>query len=430
MLKKGFIAVVVSLLLGSVFTYAQQPLQHQDQYTLKQVLVLSRHNIRSPLSGYGSALARLTPHSWFNWSSGPSELSLLGGELETLMGQYFRKWLVSQGLITENYIPRSGEVLFYANSMQRTIATAQYFSSGMLPVANVRIKHKYAPSRMDPVFEPRLIFVSDQFRALALQQIAAMGGEKGLQGIGEQVAQEMALLEKVLDLSKSDMVKNNELTHFGTNDTEIILNLHKEPAMRGSLKLAEKASDALILQYYEEPNPRTAAFGRTLTEKQWDQIARIKDFYGDVLFTAPAIAVNVAHPLLKVMHKELKNNKRKFTFLCGHDSNLASVLTALEVEPYSVPNSIQKTTPIGSKVLFNKWLGKDGKEYVSINLVYQTTDQLRQRSMLSLDTPPAVFPLHLQGLTPNEDGLYTLAEVQQRFEKAIKAYKTLKKQYK
>ena len=43
----------------------------RDGYTLQQVVVLSRHNIRSPLSGSGSELEKLTPHEWISWSSNP-----------------------------------------------------------------------------------------------------------------------------------------------------------------------------------------------------------------------------------------------------------------------------------------------------------------------------------------------------------------------
>ena len=97
-------------------------LSHEG-YTLEQAVVMSRHNIRSPLSGKGSVLERVTPRQWFEWSSNPSELSLRGGATETLMGQYFRKWLEEEGLFPENYHPEEDEVRFYANSKQRTIAT-------------------------------------------------------------------------------------------------------------------------------------------------------------------------------------------------------------------------------------------------------------------------------------------------------------------
>ena len=50
-----------------------------DEYTLEEVVVLSRHNIRAPLSTQGSALDIATPHEWTKWSSNASELSLRGG---------------------------------------------------------------------------------------------------------------------------------------------------------------------------------------------------------------------------------------------------------------------------------------------------------------------------------------------------------------
>ena len=140
-------------------------------YTLEKVVVLSRHNIRSPLSGSGSVLGDITPHEWFSWSSRPSELSTRGGVLETQMGQFFRKWLEQEGLFPENYMPEDGAVRFYANSMQRTIATAQYFSSGLLPVANVRIEHHEQLNKMDPVFTPQLTFASDSYCDAARSQI-------------------------------------------------------------------------------------------------------------------------------------------------------------------------------------------------------------------------------------------------------------------
>ena len=423
-LKKLFVSLLISLLICS-HALAERPASFQDDYRLKEMVVLSRHNIRSPLSGNGSVLQDLTSHTWFRWTSAPSELSLRGGQLETIMGQYFRQRLVADKLMTENYLPKVGEVRFYANSMQRTIATAQYFSSGMLPVANVIIEHRFAPSKMDPVFNPQLTIVSDVFRAEAMKQIRAMGGERGLQGINEKLSKEYRLLEKVLDLRNSTAARKRGMNRFRSDDLEILLDVNKEPAMRGSLKLATSASDALVLQYYEEADPVKAGFGHKLSRKNWEQVSRIKDVYGDVLFTAPVVAVNVAHPLLKVMSEELSLNRRKFTFLCGHDSNIASVLAALDVEEFSLPGSIEKKTPIGSKFVIEKFAGKDGKEYAALSLVYQTTEQLRDRTALTLDNPPAIFPLKLKGLKENPDGLYLLDDLQQRFAEAISAYDEL-----
>lgn len=128
-------------------------------------------------------------------------------------------------------------------------------------------------------------------------------------------------------------------------------------------------SYALVLQYYEA-DAKTAAFGETLSTKQWEDIAEITDVYEEVLFEAPLLATNVAHPLLMEIDNELSNSDRNFTFLCGHDSNIVSVLAALSVEEYDLPDAIKKLTPIGCKIVFSKWIDASGKEYVSVDMVY------------------------------------------------------------
>ena len=424
-----------SLLLLLILTIicpalAQAQLQRSEafkgKYKLKEVVILSRHNIRSPLSTNGSALSKMTPHEWTNWSSAASELTLRGGVLETEMGQFFRKWTIETGLFKDNYVPTIDEVNVYANSMQRCIATAQYFSGGFMPVANLRVNHRYVPSKMDPIFFPRLTKSTEAFRTEAMKQINAMGGKEGLVGINKSLKESYDLIAKVLDMKQSEYYKKGEIKDFVNNDTQITLELNQEPGMKGSLKNANSASDAFILQYYEEPDGMKAAFGHKLTTEDWTKIAKVKDVYGDVLFTAPIVAVNVAHPLLQYMYDELNDKDRKFTFLCGHDSNIASVDAALGVEDYSLPNSIEKKTPIGSKLVLEKWVDAAGKAYVAVNLVYQSTDQLKQMSLLDLKHAPQVFSLKLKGLNQNTDGLYTFEDVNARFLQAIRAYDDIK----
>lgn len=398
----------------------------KGKYKLKEVVILSRHNIRSPLSTNGSTLSKMTPHEWTSWSSAASELTLRGGVLETEMGQFFRKWTINEGLFKDNHVPTVDEVNVYANSMQRCIATAQYFSGGFMPVAGLKVNHRYVPSKMDPIFFPRLTKSTEAFRAEAMRQINLMGGKEGLVGINKALKESYDIIAKVLDMKQSEYYKKGEVKDFTYNDTQITLNLNQEPGMKGSLKNANSASDAFILQYYEEPDAMKAGFGHKLSLDEWTKIAKVKDVYGDVLFTAPIVAVNVAHPLLQYMYDELNADNRKFTFLCGHDSNIASVDAALGVEEYSLPNSIEKKTPIGSKLVFEKWVDANGKAYIAVNIVYQSTDQLKQMSLLDLAHAPQVFSLKLKGLTANADGLYTFDDVNGRFLQAIRAYDDIK----
>ena len=401
-------------------TNAQAQTKRSDdfhaKYKLKEVVVMSRHNIRSPLASGGAAYKRVTPHTWFEWTLPSSQLSLRGGVLETEMGQFFRKWVVSEGLLPENYRPEGDEVLFYANSRQRTFATAKYFSAGFLPFANVEITHKYEEDKMDPVFTPQFTKMNDTYRQQVLNEIKALNG--GPQAWMEAQQPTLNLMEELLDMAHSPAAKNDS-AHFWFNDTQFTLEKGNEPKMTGGYTLANSVADALVLQCYETEN--FAAFGRELTVEQWRAICAVKEVYDGLLFTTHAAAVNLAYPLVSRIREELKRSDRKFMFLCGHDSNLASIGAALGLQFPKTEQALELHTPIGSKLVFEKW--SDGtEEYVAVNLVYQSVYQLQGRMLLSLDMPPMVMPITVEGLTANSDGLYRLADLDARMANAMAEY--------
>ena len=385
------------------------------KYELKEVVVMSRHNIRSPLTS-GATYQRITPNVWFAWTSPGSQLSLRGGVLETEMGQFFRKWVVSEGLLPDNYRPEGEEVLFYANSRQRTFATAKYFSAGFLPFANVEITHKYDEDKMDPVFTPKFTKMNDTYRQKVLSEIQALNG--GPQAWMAKQQPTLMLMEEVLDMAHSPAAKN-DTTHFWFDDTQFKIEKDDEPRMTGGYTVANSAADALVLQCYESEN--FTAFGHELTTEQWRAICAVKEVYDGLLFTTHSAAVNIAYPLVSRIREELQRQDRKFLFLCGHDSNLASIGAAVGLQFPETERALELHTPIGSKLVFEKW--SDGKdEYVAVNLVYQAVDQLQGRTMLSLDVPPMVKSVTIKGLTANSDGLYRLSDIDARFAEAMNEY--------
>ena len=397
--------------------FMPRPAGFADRYAREELVILSRHNIRSPLSGPGSVLSRITPHEWFDWSSAPGELSLRGGTLEMEMGQFFREWLIAEGFFGKNAVPVGNDVRFYANSIQRTLATARAFAAGMFPMADIPVEQHTPLGTMDPVFNPQITRLSEGFLEKAYAEILAMGGPDA------PLKAKYALLEKVLDI-KSSPAARHDTTAFGQFPSSVHFEMGKEPMMTGGLKMACSASDALTLQYYEEPDAVKAGFGHKLSEKDWADLSSVKDRYQDMLFSAPTVAANVAHPMLQELLAELRTPGRKFAFLCGHDSNIGSVLAALGVEPYDAPAAIETKTPIGGKILLGKYRGRDGRLYADLWLVYASADQLREVSILSPDNPPMALQLHLKGLTPNADGLYPLEGLERRFAEAIDLYET------
>ena len=400
----------------SVQAQTKRPDDFRAKYQLKEVVVMSRHNIRSPLTSGGAAHTRVTPHQWFAWTSPSSQLSLRGGVLETEMGQFFRKWLVGEGLLPDNYRPEGSEVLFYANSRQRTFATAKYFSAGFLPFANVEIQHKYFEDKMDPVFTPKFTKMNAKYRQQILDEMQTIHG--GPLAWMQSVQPTLTMMEDILDMAHSPAAKN-DTTHFRYDDTQFVLEKGDEPKMKGGYKLANSVADALVLQCYESES--MTAFGHQLTEKQWRDICAVKEVYDALLFTTHSAAVNLAYPLVSRIREELHHVGRKFTFLCGHDSNLASIGAALRLRYPETEQALELHTPIGSKLVFEKW--SDGtEEYVAINLVYQRVGQLQNRTLLSTDEPPMVKPVTIEGLTPNSDGLYRLSELDARMAEAMAEY--------
>ena len=101
----------------------------------------------------------------------------------------------------------------------------------------------------------------------------------------------------------------------------------------------------------------------------------------------------------------------------------------LDAAEYELPHALEKKAPIGSKLVFGKWLDPDGNAFWSMDMVYQTPDQLRSLSLLDLKNPPAVFHISLNGMEQNPDGLYAEDALLEHFDLAIGAYDQLIEDY-
>ena len=403
-------------------THNSIDINESDKYELEQVLVISRHNIRSPLSGGDSLLSQITPNEWFSWTSNSGELSVKGGQLEAAMGQFFRKYLESKNFIPENWQPHAGEVRFYSNSMQRTIATANFFSSGFLPVANVDVEYHMDYGTVDSVFCPIIRYNNPEFERKVRSEIDKMCGPDGLAGVGKTLKESFELLEKVIDFKNSKYAKENNLTHIPLDDTKIEMVVGNEVKLTGGLALANSAVDALKLQIYEEEDLNKALFGHKMTAEELQKICKIGDMYQEICEGTKTLATQVMNPMLSEMKKEFGADGRKFSFLCGHDSTLTALVSALDIKEYELPEAISQKAPIGGKMVFEKYKGADGKEFVKVYMCYNTADQLRNCTITSLSTPPMFYELEFEGLNQNKDGYYAYDDVMGKIDDAISHY--------
>lgn len=404
-MQKFKYSVLVSLPL--LFSMAAEAADNINNYTLEQVVVFSRHGLRAPISTPSSSLGKVTPNLWPQWDTPASYLTTRGGVLETYFGHYINEWLVDNNLLKDGQCPTDKEVYIYSNSLQRTIATGQYFSVGAFPGCNVPVEHKEKMGTMDPVFFPVILNTSDEFKQQALASMNETADPvNGMAGLNAKLQPAYEDMAKIINYAKSANCKLDKQCDFLGQPTVFKIEVGQEPGVSGPLRTGTSIGDAFILQYYEGSPLNEIAWGGIKNDEQFERLVSIKENYNTVLFGSPVVAKEVSAKLVSYIDNTLRNNtdKAKFTFLVGHDSNVASMFSALQIKPYVLPNQFE-TTPIGGKVFFERWKDNTtGEQFIKIEYKYQSTEQMRNLAQLNRTNPPQNVVLEMTGCPTNEQG--------------------------
>lgn len=120
------------------------------------------------------------------------------------------------------------------------------------------------------------------------------------------------------------------------------------------------------------------------------------------------------------------DSARKFTFLCGHDSNIASITSALGMRLPQTVDAVEFRTPIGSKIVFQRYRNGDS-EFMKVNLIYASVSQLRETQGITSSNPPVILPIDFDGLSRNADGYYKMEDVINRFDETIAEFESFAK---
>ncbi len=387
-----------------------------EGYQLQQVLMMSRHNLRAPLANNGSVLEQSTPNKWPEWDVPGGQLTTKGGMLEVYMGHYMREWLAEQGMVKSGECPPPYTVYAYANSLQRTVATAQFFITGAFPGCDIPVHHQEKMGTMDPTFNP---VITDDSAAFSEQAVAAM--EKELSKL--QLTDSYQLLEKIVNYKDSPACKEKQQCSLVDGKNTFSAKYQQEPGVSGPLKVGNSLVDAFTLQYYEGFPMDQVAWGEIKSDQQWKVLSKLKNGYQDSLFTSPEVARNVAKPLVSYIDKALVTDRTsapKITVLVGHDSNIASLLTALDFKPYQLHDQNERT-PIGGKIVFQRWHdSKANRDLMKIEYVYQSAEQLRNADALTLQAPAQRVTLELSGCPIDANGFCPMDKFDSVLNEAVK----------
>jgi glucose-1-phosphatase len=363
-------------LVATVATAAPAPMEG-DQ--LEQVVLLSRHNLRAPVVASG-ALAMPRRRRWPRWEVAPGELTTKGGVLEVYMGRYIGQWLRQAQLLPASGCPQPADFHAHANSLQRTQATAQFFVAGAFPGCHVAVEQRMALGTMDPLFDPVIHNDDAAFRTRAL---AAM--QQAL--AASDLAPALSVVEEITRYPQSAACTGRSDCHLVLADTTFSAEPGKEPrAFTGTGQRSGRcpADGALPGKWRSARRLGPLEHGG-----QWQALAQIRNRYQDILFGTPAVARDVAAPLLARVDASFGDPASpKVTLLVGHDSNIGSVLAAMGIGDYSLPGQFEKT-PIGGLLQFERWRDRQGGgERFRLAYVYPTTAQLRDAVPLTEAQPP------------------------------------------
>lgn len=405
MKKTQFNVLTIGILAAlSSSVYANSDPQQLDGYKLEQVVMVSRHGLRAPLATGGSTLEKSSALTFPAWETKGSWLTPKGGVLEAYFGKYMNSWLVENNMFAKDTCPKSEDVIVYANSKQRTIATAEFFAAGAFPGCNIPVENREALDTMDYTFSPVIRDGSEEFEKKALAAMQKKASAQGLDGLNAELKPAYDLLSKIVDFKHSEMCKKEGQCNIASIPTSLRIVNNKEPGVSGPIRLGTIISDAFILQYYDGYPENDVAWGKIKNDQEWLTLAKIKDKYGELLFGAPYVAKHVAKPLVDYIDKTMTTgSENKLAVLVGHDSNVVSILSALDVKPYVLPNTFENT-PIGGKVVLERWKSPENQDLVKLEYVYQSADQIRNLIPLTLDNPAQRVVLEMNGCPVDSNG--------------------------
>ncbi len=149
-----------------------QTVQSGDDTVLKQIILFGRHGVRSAAFP-SSTLATLAVRPYPDFGVPTGYLTLHGAKAEYLLGNYYREYLLSEGLLTGDTTKDLAHSYFRANSIQRSNISAAVLGLGLFPFTLVPV-HSFALGTPDPVFDPISTKVATVDTARAVTEVAGI----------------------------------------------------------------------------------------------------------------------------------------------------------------------------------------------------------------------------------------------------------------
>jgi 4-phytase/acid phosphatase len=363
---------------------------------LEKVVILSRHGVRAAMST-PERLGEASARPWPRFDVPPGHLTVRGGRMVTLMGDYYRQLYAAEGLLKAG---DCGAAYYWANVTQRTIATGEAYAKGLTPTCANTV-HTVGEGKDDPMFEPVKAGVVSPDKALAKAAVAGRAGGD-LTAWSASHRQEVEQLDaflmqcgkgpcppapgkrRALDakpgfVDGEDLVSLSGPEAFASGVTESLLMAWADGGDFAGLGWKGVDEDALTRTFF-------------LHQAEFDLRLRTP-------YVAQALAGNITGRILDSLDggsAPIGPSDAKVVVIAGHDGTLATVGGLLRLEwtlPGYQPNQIQP----GAALVFERWLRADGVRVIRTRFTGQSLSQLRAATPLTLAAPPLATPVFIPG---------------------------------
>jgi 4-phytase/acid phosphatase len=404
---------MLSLLLGAApLLCAQSGVQSSpagqgtNEGTLKYVVIVSRHGVRSP-TGKTDQLNLYSAKPWPEWSVPPGYLTEHGAKLMKLFGAYDREMFAREGLFGAEGCSDAEHVSIVADSDQRTQETGKALAQGMFPGCTVEV-HALPEGTHDPLFHPVGAGVGQTDNLLATAALAGRIGNNPA-GLVAAYRAQLQALEDVLLGCKTDALCAPAKASLIDIPSSITPGKDEHlPQLRSPLGTAATMAENLLLEYAEGLDKVQVGWGRVDGDKV-RELMQLHTANAELTrrtrYIARAGSATMLHQINASMEQAITGKpiagalgkpEGRLLILVGHDTNLSNISGTLGLT-WLIDGRLDDTPP-GGALEFELWKdGLTGDYSVRTFYTAQTLDQMRNAASLSVKTPPERVPVFIPG---------------------------------
>ncbi len=375
-------------------------------WTLKGVVLLSRHGMRAPTHSVHctgapeNCLNAVAEQPWPTLGVSAGHLTISGAERTRRLAGFYRAHYAAEGLFPAQDCPDPDRVAYLTDGVERTIVTAGAMMDGMFPGCFLH------PLKVKPglYHGPRCGYAPAA--ALAASQALAGGSFATLEN--GALAGAIAQLDTVLGPFRPEGCAAN-----GASAPCSLATLPRRADAPGALRLASPLAEQFLMQYGMGLPENEVAWGRlpaatglplgaavTAVNVLHAESERLMNM---PRYQAEKLGSPVAAPVLAALERLADGHGPAFTFFSSHDTLILNAAGLLGLS-WHLPGFHPYQVPPGGGIAFELWQPPAGELMLRPVYYAQTLDQLRSDAELSDAAPPSSTLVAVAGCAGGADG--------------------------